>query len=213
MIKTFILSSLFASGMVLLVGIPIVSAQEQEKKDYVCEGPYKKNQKQERQKPTKAELRRILEDHEKWVRSLRSEEREGERANLCEADLREAQLQGANLFETHLQGADLREAQLQEADLGKAELQGANLRKAELQGANLWKAQLQGADLREAQLKGANMANADVQDVVFELKPNSLPSIPICHQLRRWCGRMIGLLSQCFTQGTIAANRLSLPIY
>ena len=209
MIKRFILSSLFASGLVLLVGIPFVGAQEQEKDPYVCEGPYKG------QKLSQEQLESIVKAHEKWMISLK---KEGEQANLCEAylwgaklqgaTLAMAQLQGAILIEAQLQRADLRGAQLQRADLGGAQLQGAILvwaqlqradlggaqlqkaymagaqlqgailDRAQLQGANLARAQLQGASLNGAQLQGADLAIADVQDVWFELKPDSLPSIP-----------------------------------
>ncbi len=78
-------------------------------------------------------LQEILEAHRKWVES---ERKEGERADLIEANLQKANLRRANL-----QGADLRGANLQEADLS-----GTNL-----QEADLWRASLQGAYLREAE--------------------------------------------------------------
>ncbi len=64
-------------------------------------------------------LRKILEAHRKWVES---EGKEGERADLFEANLQEAYLDEANL-----QGAYLREANLQGAYLDGANLQGAKL--------------------------------------------------------------------------------------
>ena len=72
---------------------------------------------------TQEELKVVLELHKKWLNN----EADGARANLCGADLREANLRGANLC-----GADLREANLCEANLC-----GANLREANLCGANL----------------------------------------------------------------------------
>ncbi len=65
------------------------------------------------------ELQEILAAHRKWVES---EGKEGERADLQEANLQEANLRGANLQE-----ADLRGANLQEANLAWANLQGAYL--------------------------------------------------------------------------------------
>ena len=65
-----------------------------------------------------ADLKRVLENHRKWLNG----EEDGERA-----DLREANLQGANL----------READLREADLWEADLRGAYLIGANLSGANL----------------------------------------------------------------------------
>ncbi len=78
------------------------------------------------------ELQKILEEHRKWVES---EGKEGERANLWRANLREADLSGANLREADLQGTNLQGAKLYEANLQEANLNGANLREADLSGA------------------------------------------------------------------------------
>ena len=86
-----------------------------------------------------SDLELILSKHLKW---LTSDESEGERA-----DLREADLQGANLRGAGLQGANLRGAGLQGADLWRANLRRANLRRADLEGADLWRANLRGANL------------------------------------------------------------------
>jgi len=64
-------------------------------------------------------LRKILDEHKRWIET---NQREGSRADLREADLWGADLRGANLWEANLQGADLRRADLQGADL-----RGANL--------------------------------------------------------------------------------------
>ncbi len=92
-------------------------------------------------------LAKILEAHRMWVES---EGKEGERADLNEANLQEAylgeaNLQGANLFEANLQGAKLDGANLYEANLYRANLSEANLLGANLQGATLLLANLQGA--------------------------------------------------------------------
>ncbi len=75
-----------------------------------------------------ADLKRVLENHRKWLNG----EEGGERADLREADLREANLREANLWGADLQGADL-----QGADLRGADLQGADLQRADLQGADV----------------------------------------------------------------------------
>ena len=54
-------------------------------------------------------LKRILEEHRKWLFG-----NGGKRANLREANLHEANLYGANLYGADLYGADLRGADLQD---------------------------------------------------------------------------------------------------
>ncbi len=108
------------------------------------------------------QLKKILEAHRKWVES---EGKEGERADLFEANLQEADLDGANLqeanlYEANLQGAYLVEANLQEAFLDEANLKGAKLRGANLQGAKLSAVNLQGAYLDGANLQGATLDGA-----------------------------------------------------
>ncbi|EOX1324977.1 pentapeptide repeat-containing protein [Salmonella enterica] len=81
-----------------------------------------------------ADLSKILEEHKVWITSMRES---GSRANLrdanlCGANLRDADLRGANLCGANLRGADLRGA-----NLCGANLCGANLRDADLRGANL----------------------------------------------------------------------------
>ena len=92
-------------------------------------------------------LKKILEEHKKWLN------RDGGiRADLSRADLTEADLIGADL-----RGADLREADLTEADLIGADLRGADLREADLREA----------DLREADLRGADLTRADLNNVIY----------------------------------------------
>ena len=76
----------------------------------------------------KAELDEIIEKHSKWIKDSET----GERADLRDADLRDASLQSSDLRHTYLQHADLRDVSLQYADLRDVSLQCANL-----QGANL----------------------------------------------------------------------------
>ena len=65
---------------------------------------------------TNEELKKIIEKHEKWLKSQEGGER---------ADLRDANLCGANLCGANLCGADLRVANLRDANLCGADLRDA----------------------------------------------------------------------------------------
>ena len=104
-------------------------------------------------KLTKAQLKKILADHAKWLASSST----GIKANLSEADL-----SGANLSEANLSGANLFGADLSGANLSEANLSGANLFGADLSGANLSGANLSGANLSRANLSGADLSGADL---------------------------------------------------
>ncbi|ECP5532813.1 pentapeptide repeat-containing protein [Salmonella enterica] len=126
-----------------------------------------------------ADLSKILEEHKVWITSMRES---GSRANLCDANLRGADLRGANLCDANLRGADLRGANLCDANLCGANLCDANLCGANLCGANLCDANLcdtnlcdanlcdtnlRGADLYGADLRDANLCGADLPDLTF----------------------------------------------
>ena len=106
------------------------------------------------------DLKKILEDHLKWL----MEEEGGKRANLSGADLSWANLFGANLSGADLSWANLSGANLSGADLSWANLSGANLSWANLFGANLSGADLSGANLSWANLFGANLSGADLSE-------------------------------------------------
>ena len=99
-----------------------------------------------------SELKAILKDHRLWIKS---EGKQGKRANLEGANLQDANLRGANLVDANLEGAYLRGVNLYGADLRGAYLRGANLHGANLVGANLHSANLVGAYLQGANLYGA----------------------------------------------------------
>lgn len=101
------------------------------------------------------DIKLILEKHAKWARG----EDGGERADLCGANLR-----GANLRNADLRGANLRNVNLHDADLCGANLRGANLCDANLYGANLCDADLYGANLCGADLCCANLRGAKNTD-------------------------------------------------
>ncbi|EGL2814464.1 pentapeptide repeat-containing protein [Salmonella enterica] len=86
-----------------------------------------------------ADLSKILEEHKVWITSIRES---GSRADLRDADLRDA----------NLCGADLRDADLRDANLCGADLRDADLCDANLCGAGLCGAGLCGANLRDANL-------------------------------------------------------------
>ena len=75
---------------------------------------------------TKEELSEVLRKHKSWLNN----EEDGERANLCDADLRYADLSDASLRCANLSGADLSGADLRDANLRYADLRGADLRDA-----------------------------------------------------------------------------------
>ncbi|ECJ5625896.1 pentapeptide repeat-containing protein [Salmonella enterica] len=106
-----------------------------------------------------ADLSKILEEHKVWITSMRES---GSRADLCDANLRGANLYGADLCGANLRGADLRGANLYDADLYGANLRGADLRGANLYDADLYGANLRGANLYGANLRGANLYGADL---------------------------------------------------
>lgn len=112
---------------------------------------------------TEADLRQILQDHELW---LRSDKKQGERANLEGANL-----SGAKLWNANLSGAKLLNTRLSGADLWCPNLSGADLRKAKLSLAKL-----SGADMSRADLSLANLSRSDLSDAnlsgAFLLKAN-----------------------------------------
>ena len=116
-----------------------------------------------------SKLKEILDQHKLW---LETNEVQGERANLKDADLYGADLWHANLEGADLRGANLSYANLTRANLTRAKLSGAklncaNLEAANLTGANLslanlWGANLWGANLENAYLGGSNLAGANL---------------------------------------------------
>jgi uncharacterized protein YjbI with pentapeptide repeats len=106
---------------------------------------------------TPEEMKRILEDHRKWVLG----EPGGRRAYLSDANLSVANLSGAYLSGANLSGADLSGAYLSDAYLSGADLSGAYLSGANLSGANL-----SGADLSCANLSGAVLSGAKNLDTI-----------------------------------------------
>ena len=108
-----------------------------------------------------ANLPGILDAHRRWWESKGSE---GERANLEQGFLYQAQLSRVQLAEANAQQAHLGEANLTEADLRQANLAGATLEHADLTGADLGGANLAGADLSGADLSGAVLREADLHD-------------------------------------------------
>ena len=137
------------------------------------------------QKISVADLRKIHEEHKRWLSTVGAE---GRCADLCEAklsgvklsqvnlskanmnsvDLSSANLWGIILKSTNLKGANLRGtyllhgADLTGADMSEADLTKANLSKAELGNVKLIKANLYKTKLSGANLSGADMSDADL---------------------------------------------------
>ena len=138
-------------SMIMIFPAAALSADE-----YVfCDGKYKDGGR-----PSEAELKRILSDHEVWLKSENREKNDIKRANLCEADLSKAYLYKANLSWANLAKADLSGANLSGAKLSGADLSEDNLSGADLSKADLSKADLSEADLSEANLSGAKLTEA-----------------------------------------------------
>ena len=140
---------------------------------------------------TNEKLKEIIEKHKKWL----NYEKDGEKADLQGADLRNADLQGANLQSADLQGANLQDADLQGANLRRADLRIADLQRADLQGvdlrsANLQDADLQDADLRRADLRSADLRIADLQRA--DLRSANLQDADLDFScLPLWCGSLL----------------------
>ena len=120
------------------------------------------------------DIKEILRKHMMWLNN----DADGECADLCDANLRGANLCNANLCDANLRGANLRDA-----DLCGANLRGANLCDADLCGANLRSANLRGAnlcdaDLCDANLRGANLCNANLCDA--NLRGANLRDADLC---------------------------------
>ena len=109
---------------------------------------------------TDDELRVIIERHERWLNGQEG----GERANLCGADLRGANLTRTFLYRADLRNADLRGAHLMGAYLAEAYLQNADLSGADLYGAHLCRANLADANLTNAELQHTNMSGSYLID-------------------------------------------------
>ena len=115
------------------------------------------------------DLKKILDEHLLWLNG-----EGGSRANLSNADLRDANLSNADLFGANLRGANLRGANLfganlRNADLRDADLRGANLSNADLRGANLSNADLCGANLRGANLSNADLCGASIDQMMWNI--------------------------------------------
>ena len=112
---------------------------------------------------------KILFEFEKENNTIKDtiEEAVKQKVNLCDADLRGADLQcallcGVNLRGAFLQGADLRRADLRWTNLRGTYLCGANLRWADLYGADLSKSNLRWANLQGALIREANLCSASL---------------------------------------------------
>lgn len=105
------------------------------------------------------DLKKIVIEHELWING----DKDGRRADLCNADLSGADLHNADLSGAYLHNANLSGADLCGAYLHNADLSGADLSEAYLSGADLCC-----ADLRNAILRNANLSGADLSCAMFD---------------------------------------------
>ena len=135
-------------------------------------------QKERKIKMEQTKLNEILRKHKLWL----EDDEKGERANLQDANLQNADLEGVNLQDANLQNANLKGSNLQDADLQNADLKGSNLQNAYLQDAYLQDVYLQGADLQNADLKGSDLQDADLQRANLQGADLDFSCLPL------WCG-------------------------
>ena len=110
------------------------------------------------------DLKKILDEHLLWLNGEGGSCANLFGANLCGANLSDADLRCANLFGANLRGANLSDADLRCANLSDADLRCANLRDADLRGANL-----SDADLRNADLCRADLCEASIDQMMWNI--------------------------------------------
>ena len=140
-------------------------------------------------KPSKKDLKKILNEHSIWVLSLGKSGKKADvknwkldktnlkmanlpfaklpfvslrGANLAGINFRQADLLKGSLIDADLEGADLEAANLSEGDLGFSKCVGANFADANLEGANFEGANLQETNFTRAILRGANFKEANL---------------------------------------------------
>jgi uncharacterized protein YjbI with pentapeptide repeats len=91
------------------------------------------------------------------------QDRENQKLDLRNTDIRRADLAGAKLQRVDLRGADLSGANLRAVDFSGANLDGAKLITTILYEANLFKASLRGANLSRSNLNLANLYGVDLR--------------------------------------------------
>ena len=133
-----------------------------------------KDKKYMDKKFTEEELKQILEQHELWLKSNR---KQGERANLEGANLDRINLKGANLKKANLERVSLKWADLENANLEGANLKGASLEWANFQWANLAGANLAGANSTMAKFIMASLAMANLTMADFTMADFTIASL------------------------------------
>ena len=115
--------------------------------------------------PKREDLKRILEEHSRWVFSLGKDGKLADFKNwkLDELNLKMENLPFAKLQFVSLKGANLSGINFRQADLLKGSFVGAYLDDADLAGANI-----SGGDFRFSKCMGANFANANLEGSNFE---------------------------------------------
>ena len=122
-------------------------------------------------KVNKDSIHKILEEHEKWIRTGK---RRGRCAELNNANLIGATINNANMRYSKLTNADLSNSELMDTDLTGADLSNAKLASANLfdtifESANLRSANLSNAVLRSARLRSADLSNGNLSNSNMKL--------------------------------------------
>ena len=128
------------------------------------------------------DIKKILEQHKIW---LSSGGKEGNKADLSNANLSDANLSNANLS-----GANLSNANLSNANLRCADMRGAYLRTANLRDAYLRTANLNGANLRDAYLARTILPNSTFiifgEKYFISIFSNCVRAGCQCHSVNEW---------------------------
>lgn len=126
---------------------------------------------------TETKLKKILEEHEKWLNGEGGCRADLRDADIRRADLRGINLSGANLSGANLRGVDLRDSDLRNTKLSYTDLTGANLENSKLADSDLSYADLSYADLSDTNLEGANLKRTNLKGADLDYS---------CMPL--WCG-------------------------
>ena len=115
------------------------------------------------------ELKKILKEHELWLKGEGGKCADLSNVDLSYTNLRYTNLKYVDLSKANLSYADLRFIDLSNGNLKGADLEYTDLRHADLRDANLNSADLEytdlsNADLRFANLKYANLSNVNLRD-------------------------------------------------
>ena len=115
----------------------------------------------------RVDVQAMLEAHALWLNGEGGARADMCGANMCDADLHSANLRNADMCGAYMRGADLNGAYLRNADMRGAYMRGANLVGACLIGADMREANLRNANMCDADLNGAHLHFADLEGALL----------------------------------------------